>query len=284
MVALFLSVLTFFSTAMGGLFALRHRNRLYLVMGLSAGILVSAALLDLLPEALEIAQPQGAAAVERVFIFCALGFLLYYSLDFFVHLGAAGHEERHGSERHPAEPAARSPETPAAHSHQPDVGAQYVAARYGHSHGHHHPTTFGSIAALGLTVHSFLDGFAIGGGFQTSATMGWLVALAVLAHDFGDGVTTVGVVLGSKGGWRASLGWLLADAVAPVLGCTLALTIPISESLIAVLLSFFSGSFLFIGAAHLLPEAEHEGKAIWLYGAVVIGFVFVGLIRHFFQM
>ena len=56
---------------------------------------MAAALLDLLPEALEIAQPSGPAASEKIFLCCALGFLLYYSLDFFVHWGAAGHEERH---------------------------------------------------------------------------------------------------------------------------------------------------------------------------------------------
>jgi zinc and cadmium transporter len=222
MTALLLSVLTFFSTALGGLFALRRRHQLYLVMGLSAGVLIAAALLDLLPEALEIAQQDKSVRVETTFLCCALGFLLYYSLDFFVHLGAAGHEER--TDGH---------------------GEQSETADH-HGHHHHHHVSFGSIAALGLTVHSFLDGFAIGGGFQASAKVGWLVAAAVLAHDFGDGVTTVGVV-------------------------------------IANLLSFFAGSFLFIGAAHLLPEAEHEGKAPWLYVAVVVGFVFVGVIRHFFS-
>ena len=134
--------------------------------------------------------------------------------------------------------------------------AREAADHHAHDHGHHHHhVTFGSIAALGLTVHSFLDGFAIGGGFQASAAVGWLVAVAVLAHDFGDGVTTVAVVLGSKGGWRASLGWLLADATAPVLGCVLAMMTPISTSLMALLLSFFAGSFLFIGAATPLARS-----------------------------
>jgi zinc transporter ZupT len=271
MTALILSVLTFFSTALGGLFALRRRGQLYLVMGLSAGILVAAALLDLLPEALEIAPKADPAVVEKVFLCCAVGFLLYYSLDYFVHWGAAGHEERHAADLAQDEH----------HAVACEVAEDHATHHHDHHHGHHHHVTFGSIAALGLTVHSFLDGFAIGGAFQASAKVGWLVAVAVLAHDFGDGVTTVAVVLGSKGGLRASLGWLLADAAAPVLGCVLAMLTPISQSLMALLLSFFAGSFLFIGAAHLLPEAEHEGKAPWLYAAVVAGFVFVGLIRHF---
>jgi zinc transporter ZupT len=243
MIALALSVLTFFSTALGGLFALRWRSRLYLVMGFSAGVLVAAALLDLLPEALEMIDVANPSARDHVFLAAMLGFLLYFSLDFFVHLGAAGHEERHAPEDH-----------------------------HHDEHHHHHASAFGSVAALGLTLHSFLDGFAIGGGFQASARIGWLVAIAVLAHDFGDGVTTIGIVLGSKGKLRTSIGWLLADATAPVLGCIAALALNISPHLIAILLGFFAGSFLFIGAAHLLPEAEHEGKVRWLYIVVVAGF------------
>jgi ZIP family zinc transporter len=253
MTPLILSVLTFISTALGGLFALRRRNKLYLVMGFSAGILIAAALVDLLPEALELADPASPRAKDYVFFAAALGFLLYYSLDFFVHLGAAGHQEQHNHE----------------HSHS-----------HSSNHHHHGHSTFGSIAALGLVVHSFLDGFAIGGAFQASASIGVLVAIAVLAHDFGDGVTTVGIVLGSRGGVRASIGWLLADAVAPVLGCVAGLAISISQNLLADLLGFFAGSFLFIGAAHLLPEAEHEGRAIWLYLVVVAGFGLVVLLAH----
>jgi zinc transporter ZupT len=240
MTAIALSVLTFFSTALGGLFALRWRKQLYLVMGFSAGILVAAALLDLLPDALQIASDSKQSSQNNVLLGAALGFLAYYSLEFFVHRGAAGHEQLQGG-----------------------------------------PAAFGSMAALGLTVHSFLDGFAIGSAFQASSTIGALVAIAVIAHDFGDGVSTVGVVLGSWGGVRASIGWLLADSLAPVAGCAAALLISISPGRIADLLGFFAGSFLFIGAAHLLPEAQQEGKVGWLYLTVVIGFGFIFIVSRF---
>ena len=233
MTALILAALTFLSTALGGLFALRSRDQLYLVMGFSAGILVAAALLDLLPDALEVASNSQQSSVDRVLFAAVLGFLAYYSLEFFVHRGTAVHEKLHGK------------------------------------------VTFASMAALGLTVHSFLDGFAIGSAFHANSTIGGLVAIAVIAHDFGDGVATVGVVLASQGGRRQSISWLVADATAPVLGCLAALSISISEGLVAELLGFFAGSFLFIGAAHLLPEAAQEGRSGRLYLAVVGGFAFM---------
>jgi zinc transporter ZupT len=59
MTATLLSLLTFLSTALGGLFALQRRNHLYVIMGFSAGILVAAALLDLFVEAFELVSESG---------------------------------------------------------------------------------------------------------------------------------------------------------------------------------------------------------------------------------
>jgi zinc transporter, ZIP family len=44
----------------------------------------------------------------------------------------------------------------------------------------------GILCAGGFSFHSFLDGAAIGIGFQASAQIGLLIALAVLVHDFSD--------------------------------------------------------------------------------------------------
>src|SRR5262245_48535332 len=126
MTALALSILTFISTALGGLFALRWRSKLYLVMGFAAGVLVAAALVDLLPEAWELASDPQRQTQDQVCLAAVLGFLAYYSVDVFVHLGAAGHQHRHGE----------------SHENHP-----------GHDHNHA-DARFGAIAALGLVLHS----------------------------------------------------------------------------------------------------------------------------------
>ena len=69
-----------------------------------------------------------------------------------------------------------------------------------------------------------------------------------------------------------------------MLGCAAALGIPISQESIAGLLGFFAGSFLFIGAAHLLPEAEEEGRTGWLWLTVVAGFAFVFGVNHYLKI
>ena len=116
----------------------------------------------------------------------------------------------------------------------------------------------GAFGAASLSVHSFLDGFAIGLAFQVSGSVGAIVSAAVLAHDFSDGVNTVGIVLGKKGGSRAAFGWLLIDAAAPVVGATSTLLLRFPNEALGFCLALFAGFFIYISASDLLPESYHD--------------------------
>ena len=54
--------------------------------------------------------------------------------------------------------------------------------------------TSGMIKASGLSLHSFLDGVAIGAAFHAGFELGLVVAMAVIFHDFSDGLNTVTVM------------------------------------------------------------------------------------------
>ncbi len=116
----------------------------------------------------------------------------------------------------------------------------------------------GGLGAASLCVHSFLDGFAIGLAFNVSASVGWIVSAAVLAHDFSDGVNTVGIVLGRQGGNRSAFGWLVIDAVAPVIGAASTLLLHFPQDVLGFCLSLFAGFFVYISASDLLPESYHD--------------------------
>ena len=73
-----LNVATFISTLLGGLFALRLRDRLHLIVGFSAGTLIGVALFDLIHESLEL---MGPARVQSVAALIAVGFASYMLLD-----------------------------------------------------------------------------------------------------------------------------------------------------------------------------------------------------------
>jgi zinc transporter ZupT len=126
------------------------------------------------------------------------------------------------------------------------------------SHAEHTHERRGAFGALTLSAHSFLDGVAIGVGFQASAAIGLVVTAAVLTHDFSDGINTVNLVLRNQGSWKRAFRWLLADAIAPVLGAASTLFFSIPESAIGLVLSIFVGTFLYLSASDLIPESHHR--------------------------
>ena len=133
----------------------------------------------------------------------------------------------------------------------------------------------GALGAASLSLHSFLDGFAIGLAFQVSPTVGFVVAAAVLAHDFSDGINTVGVVLNRQGGSRAAFGWLVIDAVAPVVGAAATLFLRFRPEVLGGCLALFAGFFIYISASDLLPESYHDHPTSGTTAMTILGMVTV---------
>jgi ZIP family zinc transporter len=115
----------------------------------------------------------------------------------------------------------------------------------------------GRFAAGVLCGHSLLDGIAIGLAFQASHEVGIVVAIAVLTHDFSDGINTMNIVLKNHGNRTQAFRWLLADALAPVVGIASTHFFALPGSKFGAALALFAGFFLYIGASDLIPESYH---------------------------
>jgi ZIP family zinc transporter len=113
----------------------------------------------------------------------------------------------------------------------------------------------GQFGAAALTGHSLMDGLGIGLAFEVSPTVGAIVAVAVLAHDCLDGANTVSLTLSGGAGDRAARRWLIADALAPLVGIGLSRLVAIPQATLAIVLAAFAGFFLYIGATEMLPHA-----------------------------
>jgi ZIP family zinc transporter len=227
---LLIATLTFFSTGLGGLAAVRVRDRMHLLLGFSSGAVLGVALFDVFPELIARSRVAGID-VSQAMLFVAVGFLVFFLLETFTAL-------HHGP-------------------------------GHGHEHGRKTPG-MGTVAAAGLSFHSFLDGVAIGVGFKTDLRLGVAIGIAVLAHDFSDGLNTVTVVLAHGNSLRRALRWLIVDALTPLLGATVALAAPLPSGILPYILGSFVGVFVYIGASDLLPEArEHESP--WPAAATVAG-------------
>jgi len=142
-----------------------------------------------------------------------------------------------------------------------------------HSHdGHQHRSEMrGWIGAGSFSLHSAMDGFAIGVAFQASRAVGLIVAVAVLVHDFSDGLNTVNVVVANGGERKAALRWLLLDAVAPLIGAGISLFFAFPKDRLSLVLALFAGFFLYIGAADLLPESQHAHPRFFTTVATLLG-------------
>jgi zinc transporter ZupT len=146
------------------------------------------------------------------------------------------------------------------------------------THHHHedeeHGHIMGPIGAIGLIIHSFLDGAAIGIAFHVNSSMGIIVALAVISHDFTDGINTVVIMLKNEQNIRNARIFLLIDAIAPVFGILLTSFFVINQLVLAVMLAVFCGQFLYIGAANLLPETYKH--TAWKMGiSIIFGVVLI---------
>src|SRR3954468_4336651 len=218
MAVLLISALAFAATLLGGVFALRFRDRLHLILGFSAGAVIGVALFDLLPASMSLVCAHYCSpTLSRG---SAAGLFAYLIIDRLILL-------------HP-------------HTHRD------------HAHAHDDaPPARGAFGALTLAAHSFLDGVAIGAGFQASPAVGAIVTAAVVTHDFSDGINTVAFILRGGGNLRSALPWLLLDAAAPVLGAASTLLFRIPEASIGLVLGVFGGCFLYLGASDLIPESQH---------------------------
>ena len=146
--------------------------------------------------------------------------------------------------------------------------------------GHHHHV--GLVGAIGLSFHSFLDGLAIGTGFQAGHDVGLVVLLAVVAHDFADGLNTVTFMLATRNSrWRTAL-LLAVNASAPVLGALTTNVVHFAPQFIAYQLAFFGGFLLYLGASDLLPQV-HERPRFALIASTLAGVITAGMLVYAIQ-
>jgi zinc transporter ZupT len=235
---LIISTITFLSTLLGGGVAARYRARYGILIAFAGGVLVAVPLLDLLPETLSLAA-QFNVTTAQVMGLVALGFVFLMFMERYLSVEWV----------------------------QDGNGFKIIRRTRG-----------GIIGAAELSLHSFLDGLAIGLGFQFDPHVGLLVGVAIIAHDFSDGINVVAVMLNSGGSIRASLRMLVLDAVTPLLGTILTLFLDVPKRYLLFLLPFFAGGFLYLGASELIPAACELNRPAVSFIAMIAGFLLIFMV------
>ena len=75
-----LSIATFVSTLLGGLFAAKYKEKLHYIMAFAAGVLLGVVAFDIFPEIIEQIKVYNFNSVE-VMIALVLGFLIFHILE-----------------------------------------------------------------------------------------------------------------------------------------------------------------------------------------------------------
>lgn len=143
----FLSVAAAAAALIGGLVALKSRNKLYLALGFTAGIILGLVAFDLLPEIFEISQ---SVDLDTVWPMLALvsGFLVFHIIEKMILIHSL-HEDHYGPHQHPA------------------LGMAGAGALIGHSFldgvsigiGFQVSPAVGFAVSIAVIGHRFADGF-----------------------------------------------------------------------------------------------------------------------------
>ena len=236
---------------------------LHRLTGIASGLLLSSALLVVLPEGFHMVSRHDGLAYSPLILGTAVasGFVFMLILEG-MGLSHAIHEEHH--------------------DHQA-----------GHGHGHvHHPKS-GLVMTIGLSVHAVGDGLAIGAATASGETsISILVAFGVLVHRV-PAALSLGVFSSHEAVTRKSIwGGLLLFALATPAGAVSAYFVldNASGSLVGVVLLFSAGTFIYVTTVDTLPSIHNPETgprsarvvvaSAALFAATLLALNAVGLLAH----
>jgi ZIP family zinc transporter len=210
------------------------------VLGLAAGLLLGLVAFDLLPEIFELSQAE-LFHTPTVSIALVAGFMALHLIE-----RALG-------------------------SHEPSD------SEYAEDHKHSHNIA-GTVGAVTMSGHVFLDGVALGIAFQVSNSLGVAIFVALLVHAFSDGLNTVSLLIKS-GNWSRRAIWLLAiDAIMRIGGAAFGSYIVISDPILGIYLAAFAGMLIYLATSHILPEAHAKHSSKLTMVATFLGILIMWLV------
>jgi ZIP family zinc transporter len=259
--ALIAALITGLATALGAvpfLFVRELPRRLYDgILGLGAGLMLAAATMGLLGEAVRDVRVGGVLDGARLFMVVvgfAAGVALAAAMDRLIpHRHAGGHHQHLG--------------------HQP-----------GHDHHDHdeREARRGYAVVGALSLHRIPEGLAIGAGFAMGGPshLGMLLAIAVGIQNICEGIVMAAPL--RQGGVSPLRGLLvvaltgLAIPAATLLGLW---TAELTTRSLPLILALAGGTLIYITSNEIIPESHSHGHEGTASSGVVLGFLLTLVLR-----
>jgi len=227
--------------------SLRNRVLPHLV-SFATGALLGAALLGLLPHAIESA---GVDATHKVGLALLVGLLIFFVLEKMV-LWRHCHQD-------------------VCEGHVPHVG-------HSHDHGHANDKARDAASAwlilIGDGFHNVLDGVLIAAAFMTDVHLGIVTSIAVMAHEIPQEVGDLAILLHGGMSRARALTLNTVTSVTSVIGGVAAYYfLGQTLELLPYAIAIAAASFLYIAVADLIPGLHRRVDA----GSGVRQFIFIVL-------
>ena len=240
-IILFTAVGGIASAAFAGLFLLLPERTgarmLPHFVSFATGALIGAALLGLLPEAMEGVGQGGAHAIGAAMV---VGLGVFFVIEKLVLWRHAHSHERNGPE--------------AAQSQRPSP--HHAGHHYGHNHAHAHGPNgaTGVLVLIGDSIHNALDGILIAAAFLTNVPLGLVTTVAVAAHEIPHRVGDFALLVHAGLSRQRAMFLNMATGLASVFGGILAyFGLSSAQGALPYALALAAAGFLYIAVAGLIP-------------------------------
>jgi zinc and cadmium transporter len=273
------------SAAFAGLFLLvpeaAGRRLLPHFVSYATGALLGAALLALLPEAMEGVGAGGARAIG-IALLVGLGvFFVIEKLVLWWHTHGNGHGHHEGNGHHVAGHGHDHGDgNVRAHGHDHGDGH---AHNDGHSHqgGHDHgrAAASGVLVIIGDSVHNALDGILIAAAFLTSFPLGLVTTFAVAAHEIPHRVGDFAILVHSGMSRGRALVMNMATGLTSIIGGVAAyFGLQRAIGALPYALALAAAGFLYIAVAGLIPGLHRRADPRTSLAQVILMGLGVGTI------
>lgn len=248
LLAILLGVTAALANLFGGLLVAKgqwsHRYLKYFI-ALGAGFMLATALLEMIPESLKLRADSQRALFGETSVVFVLVLVGYFIVHFFEHTAAP--HFHFGEETHHQE---------ISHAH-----ASYAAL-------------------LGLVIHTFFDGVALGSGLLVSTWLGGIIFIAIFLHKIPEGFTVASLMLASGQSRRAAFASSAILGAATLAGMGLMFVL---RSTLADALPLSAGVTLYVASSDLIPEVNRE-PGVWMATLVFVGVAVLLALKALFHV
>ncbi len=217
------------------------------LVSVSTGVLLSAALLHLLPEAFDVTRGNA----HSLFAWLLGGLLGFFVLEKLSLLRHSHHHEHDGHD---------------------------------HAHGYdaEHAGEGGVLILVGESIHNFADGLLVAAAFLVDDRFGWLTAFSILVHSIPQHVGDFIVLLNAGVKRVKALMVLAVAALASMLGAVVGIHwLKSMPEVLPYALVLAASSFLYIAVADLIPQMQRRlkvGEALGQVAMIGAGVFVISLI------